>query len=56
MLERPPPRPAAARARKARARRRQGLAVFYVEANEARVVEALLAAGRLAVTKGEQAP
>jgi hypothetical protein len=39
VLVRPPSR-TAARARKARARRRQGLAIFYIEANEAGVVEA----------------
>jgi hypothetical protein len=50
------PQPAAVRARRKRARRRQGLAIFYVEANEARMVEALLAAGRLTEAEALERP
>lgn len=46
MLEFSPSSPAA-RARKRRVRRRQGVAVLHVETHEHRLVEALLAAGRL---------
>ena len=55
MLERSPSR-LAARARKARARRRRGLAIFYIEVNEARVVEALIEAGRLTEAEALERP
>jgi hypothetical protein len=38
---------AAARQRRCRVRRRQGLAILRVETNEFRLIDALLAAGRL---------
>ena len=50
------PQPAAVRARRKRARRRQGLAIFYIEANEARMIEALLAAGRLTEAEALERP
>jgi hypothetical protein len=55
VLVRPPSRPAA-RARKARARRRRGLAIYYIEANEDRMIEALLEAGRLTEAEALERP
>jgi hypothetical protein len=55
VLDRPPSSPAV-RARKRRVRRRQGVAVLRVETHEHRLIEALLAAGRLTEVEALQRP
>jgi hypothetical protein len=48
--------PAALRQHKCRARRRRGVAVLHVEADEFRLIDALLSAGRLSEAESRRRP